>query len=348
MSAWVDYRKLRETLNFAMVLDHYRVQYKRKGTQVQAYCPLPKHEGHQNSTAFSVSLEKRIFQCFGCGAKGNVLDFVCLMENLNPRDSNEFRRAAIVAQETFSFANDVTPAFTAKAPVKYSPRSQPPTTRIRQQSALVNQPLDFELKNLDTRPPYLLKRGFADRTIAHFGLGYCSKGTFAGRIAIPLHDTESRLIGYAGRLIYDDAVDDQNPKYLFPSKRERNGQALEFAKSLFVYNGHRMNERQTDLIVVQGFTSVWWLWQHGYQNVVALMSSSCTVDQAKIIVNLVLQSGRVWFMTDAGKDGERCAEGLFANIGMHRFCRRVKLSHGQPTDCKAGDLDSMLKWEIHS
>ena len=147
MSAWVDYRKLRESLDFAIVLDHYRVQYKRKGTQVQAYCPLPKHEGHQNSPAFSVSLEKRIFQCFGCGAKGNVLDFVSLMQNLNPRDSSEFRRAAIFAQATFVSTNDVRSTPATKAPTKQPLQSQQPAIRVHhQKSVLVNQPLDFELK----------------------------------------------------------------------------------------------------------------------------------------------------------------------------------------------------------
>jgi DNA primase len=229
------------------------------------------------------------------------------------------------------------------------PVSKPPEVQRDALPILVNEPLDFELKNLDPKPQYLLHRGFTQETIAHFGLGYCSKGIFSGRVVIPLHDIHGRLIGYAGRIIYDDAIDADNPKYLFPGKRERNGTILEFAKSLFVYNGHAMSEKPLhDLVVVQGFPAAWWLWQHGYRDVVALMGSSCSVDQAKLIVSLVAKRGRVWFLTDADKAGQKCADNLFLEVGPHRFCKWVKLRQGQPTDCNLQQLDELLKWKIEA
>ena len=206
----------------------------------------------------------------------------------------------------------------------------------------MNDPLDFELRNLDTSLPYLLQQGFTEETIRDFGLGLCTKGTFAGRIAIPLHDQHGRLIGYAGRIIYDEAIDAEHPKYLYPSRRQREGRVLEFAKSLFVYNGHQIQKPVHDLIIVQGFPSVWWLWQHGHREVVALMGSSCSVDQAKIIVSLVMRTGRIWFLTEAGKGGEKCGQNLFNEIGPHRFCKWVKLREGQPTDCNLKELNELL------
>jgi DNA primase len=348
MGTWIDFKQLREQVDFAKVLDYYKVQYKRKGSQAQAFCPLPGHQGNKKSPSFSVSFEKRIFQCFGCGTKGNVLDFVAYMEGLDPQDPGEFRNAAILAQERFGAA-----ASPAK-PMGKSNRQVEPSPSVPQrapeapkaQRVIINEPLDFELKNLDPKPAYLLNRGFTERTIAHFGLGYCSKGLFAGRIAIPLHDPKGRLIGYAGRLIYDDALDDENPKYLFPSKRERNGKSLEFAKSLFVYNGHRIQAPVHDLVVVEGFPSVWWLFQSGFSDVVALMGSSCSVDQAKLIVDLVHRNGRVWILTDGDKAGDRCAHDIFEDVGSRRFCLWVRLSEGQPTDFSPEDLGAMLEWKI--
>ena len=102
MSNWVDFRKLREELDFVKVLQHFKVDFKRKGTQGQAFCPLPGHQGQRKSPSFSASFEKRIFQCFGCGKQGNILDFIALMQGLDPRNASEFRKAALFAQNTFA------------------------------------------------------------------------------------------------------------------------------------------------------------------------------------------------------------------------------------------------------
>lgn len=348
MSNWVDFKKLRETLDFVQVLEHYQVPFKRKGTQAVGACPLPGHQGDKKSQSFSVSLAKRIFQCFGCGAKGNVLDFITRMENLDPHNPAEFRKAALIAQQTFAIsphenARQATPT-TRKVPPTSAP--QQPPVHGNAQPTLVNEPLDFALKNLDDKPQYLLHRGFNASTIAHFGLGFCTKGLFAGRVVIPLHDLQGRLIGYAGRLIYDDAIDAENPKYLFPSRRERNGKIYEFGKSLFVYNGHHLAAPVDDLYVVQGFPAAWWLWQHGHENVVALMGATCSVDQSSAIIKITKQSTRVWCFTDADKTGEKCAHSLLHEVGTYRFCKWVRPQDGQPTDCSAEQLDELLAWEV--
>mgnify|MGYP002682816700 FL=1 len=86
MSPWVNFKRLRESLDFAQVLRDYDVAVTMKGDQAMGFCPLPDHKGRtdRKSKSFSVNLKKGIFQCFGCQAKGNVLDFVALMEGLDP------------------------------------------------------------------------------------------------------------------------------------------------------------------------------------------------------------------------------------------------------------------------
>jgi hypothetical protein len=69
---------------------------------MQGYCPLPNHEGKRNSPSFSAHLDKGIFQCFGCGAKGNVIDFAAFMERLDPKDGRELRKAAIILRDRFA------------------------------------------------------------------------------------------------------------------------------------------------------------------------------------------------------------------------------------------------------
>ena len=86
MKTWIDFKGLRKKLDFEQVLRHYGVEVKRKGNQHQGYCPLPNHQGKKNSPSFSANLERGIFQCFGCGAKGNVLEFAAMMEKADPKD----------------------------------------------------------------------------------------------------------------------------------------------------------------------------------------------------------------------------------------------------------------------
>ena len=55
MSTWIDFRALRESLDFAQVLAHYDVRLKTKGDQASGFCPLPTHDGKRRSASFSVN-----------------------------------------------------------------------------------------------------------------------------------------------------------------------------------------------------------------------------------------------------------------------------------------------------
>src|SRR5262245_9684681 len=99
MSKWINSRELRERLNFAEVLQSYGVELKIKGKQHQGFCPLPNHDGQKRSPSFSANIEKGMFQCFGCGGKGNVIDFAILMEGLDPKNGADFRKVALKLQE---------------------------------------------------------------------------------------------------------------------------------------------------------------------------------------------------------------------------------------------------------
>jgi DNA primase len=353
-TTWIDFRELRAQLRIADVLKHFKVEMKVRGDRASGFCPLPGHqsrreaagEGKRRSPSFSVHLGKGVFQCFSCGAKGNVLDLVCLLLGLNPDDPSQLRKGALQARETFGMTSANRSARTkdvertvVDAPAKTAVEDAPPDVPV-----VINAPLDFELKQLDPKHPYLTGRGFTPATIAHFGLGYCGKGMMAGRIAIPVHDRGATVVGYAGRLIDDSAITDENPKYRFPSARVRDGKRYEFHKSLLLYNAHRLVEPLTDLIVVEGFASVWWLWQHGYPNVVAIMGSDCSDEQATIVCDLLPDDSRVWVFSDGDPPGDRCAASVLTKIAPCRLTGWIQLRENrQPTDCDAETLDVLLQ-----
>jgi DNA primase len=181
------------------------------------------------------------------------------------------------------------------------------------------------------------------KPLAYFGLGYCSRGMLKGRLAIPLHDQQGRLIGYAGRVVNDSDVSEKNPRYRFPGKRERAGKVIEFRKTRFLYNGYRFKTAVEDLIVVEGFVSVWWFHQNGFSQAVATMGSDCSDRQAELIISLAKPDGRIWIIPDGNEAGERLAESLLQQLSPFRFVRWVKLENGkQPTDLTPDILQSLL------
>jgi len=337
MPTWIDFKELRSKLKFEDVLVHYGVEIKRRGDQHLGFCPLPGHTGNKNSPSFSANLARGIFHCFGCGAKGNVLDFAVLMSGESIEDGRALKRTAVELRSKF-FPEDAARPSAKKA--KEKKETGPDQLEL---APAINPALDFELQGLDPSHPYLAERGLVKETIARFGLGYCSRGSLTDRIAIPLHDSAGKLIGYAGRVVDDATITEENPRYLFPAKRVREGHLIEFRKTLFLYNGYRLTERSEELIVVEGFASVWWLTQNGFGRVVATMGSECSEEQAELIVKLATPDAHVWIMPDGDKAGERFAQSLLMQISPRRYVRWAKLVQDcQPTDLPAAQLKRCL------
>lgn len=333
MPTWIDFKELRAKLKFESLLRFYQIEVIRKGAQHQGPCPLPNHRGKHGPPPFSVNLERDIFHCFGCGANGNALDFALLMENVNPDDGRAVRKVALKLRR--ELLRDVMPVNSKRFVQKVAAPKEAPA----RQKALVNAPLDFELKELETDSLCLLEEGLTAATVAHFGLGFCSRGMLKGRVAIPLHDHDGKLVGYAGRAVHHGSASGSNPEYLFPTTRERNGTVYEFRKSLFLYNSFRLEAPCDDLIVVASFPAVWWLHQNGHPHTVAVMDSECSARQAELVVSLMKPSGRVWILPDGSKDGERLAQSLLLQVSLHRFTRWVQLDQGwQPIDLTADQI----------
>jgi CHC2 zinc finger/Toprim domain len=383
MPVFFDFKALREALDFRAVLQHYEVElFEKPNHQALAFCPLPNHvskDGRPRSPSFSANLERKIWQCFSCGASGNVMEFGALMENLNPKDGAEFYKVAIHFDGLFNGGkiggkiagntgnkisanhhDDSYPTSGKPSPMPVAStqlqipneesadngHSKPaasvvpaPATNL---SIVINPPLTFELKDLDMAHGYLPSRGFTPETIAHFGLGYCSRGLMKGRVVVPLKDSSGALVGYAGRVGDDEAINADCPRYLLPSSREIKGERLEFHKSLFLYGGYGIVKPVNDLIVVEGFTALWWLWQHSYHNVVALMGSTCSSEQAALILQHTKPKGRIWYFGDGDAAGIKCAKDTMLMLAAARSVRLVLEEGKQPTDFSESELKQVL------
>lgn len=351
MRYWVNFHKLREELSFSQVLEHFKVNLRSKGDQATGPCPLPNHTGERKTDSFSANLQKGIFQCFSCGAKGNVLDFAILMSGRDLKAGQDLRQTAIELAKAFNLQHVGTEQKTRQVrrdapdarPKPVEPLKAVPQGSTPEAEAIINAPLPFTLNNLDPTHPYLKDRGIMVETAEQFGLGYCRKGRFAGRIAIPIHDREGKIIAYAGRLVDERAVSAENPKYLFPGTRSQHGVSYEFRKSLILYNAHRVKLPVETLIIVEGFFSVWWLTQNGFPNCVSLMGSSLSEEQAKTIQEMVGDFGHLTVLTDADLPGMRCHDEIRAKLGGATTVSRPDMKIGaQPTDFTREELRALI------
>lgn len=310
---WVDFKTVKEAVSLERVLERYAVNgLQAKGQTRRGRCPIHKGDG---ARSFHADLSKNAFHCFSCGAKGNVLDFVAAMEQASIRD------AALKLQEWFLAESDtasrepVAQHQTGPEPHQVEPGAEQPESG---KTEAVNAPLTFQLK-VNMNHEYGQNRGLTPQTLAHFGAGFCqSRGMFAGRFVIPLHNEVGQLVGYAGR-----SIDGREPKYLFPSS-DRG-----FHKKRLLFNFHRVKlnepERHTPLVIVEGFFDCMKVSQAGLP-CVAILGSSLSTEQERVLVdNFEL----VVLLFDGDAAGKAATEDCLKRLSRQVFVRVVAVPEGE-------------------
>jgi len=315
---WVNFKEIKEKVSMEDVLDHYELLkgLKRKKDELVGFCPI-HDEKRYNKNSFSVNTSKNNWHCFSCGAGGNVLDFVSSMENVN------IRQAGLLIQKWFGIVSEEDKKLSKeKRKVKKDERAKKKEKETEPEE-VVNPPLTFKLKSLDFEHPYLKERGLKKETIKEFGLGYCQRGLMKERIAIPVHNEKGELVAYAGR--YPGNPPEGEPKYKFPSK---------FKKSLVVFNLNRAKElaKKKGLILVEGFFDVFNLWQAGFKDVVALMGTSISDEQEKLIVEAIGKNGKLTLMFDPDKAGKKVIKEVLERLIDKVYLKIIRLKIGLEPD----------------
>jgi len=268
----------------------------------------------------------KIFHCFGCEAKGNVLEFVAHMEG-NPGD---LRAAALKLAGICKIpvaaprnAADKSPAVAQserKGARTRKTTSEPEKTLggAPASSEPVNPPLSFALK-LDPEHPYLADRGLTAKIVAEFGLGLCSRGSMGGRICIPIHNEQGELIAYTGRWPGEDGIPEGEERYKLPAK---------FQKRRVLFNLHRVAQGE-HVVLVEGYWSAIRLHTLGVP-VAALMGWSVSAEQVAL-----LRDRGVRFITlllDGDETGRRGRERVLPDLANSFFVRAPLLPDGQKPD----------------
>ena len=288
--------EVRNSADIVEVISAY-VHLKKRGKNFLGLCPF-----HTEKTpSFTVSAEKQMYHCFGCGKGGNIFTFLMEMDKV-------------------SFVEAVR-SLASKSGINIPEESKPMTeeqTEFENYYAVCRFAGMHFFKNLTESDEgkealqYFYKRGFTDETIRTFGLGYAMNSWdvfvtkaqvegfkteaitkvglarvrddgslydyFRGRAMFPIFSTQGRVIGFGARKMReDDAI---AGKYI------NSPESPLYDKSRVLYGLFHSKEsiRQEDnALMVEGYADLISLYQAGIKNVVASSGTALTEDQLKLI-----------------------------------------------------------------
>lgn len=264
------------------------VALKRAGRSFIGLCPFH----NEKTPSFSVSQDKQIYKCFGCGEAGNVITFVMKNKNMTFVEAVKYlaEKANIEIQEDNNKgkrnANEILYKVNVEAARYYF----------------------NNLRNNKMAVQYFANRGIENRTIRKFGLGYAKEGwrnlinflknkgyteldllnagliipgknnsyydRFRNRVIFPVFDYRGRVIGFGARVL-----DDSKPKYL--NSPETN--IFKKGTNLYGLNFAIKDNKERTIIIVEGYMDCISLHQHGITNVVASLGTALTIEQAKLL-----------------------------------------------------------------
>lgn len=311
------------------------VQLNKQGHYFKGLCPF-----HSEKTpSFTVTPEKQIYHCFGCGVGGNVIHFVMEIEGYSFTEA--VRRLAEEAGIGYSWQNV----------------TQEQSTQQQEKSILLDA---YELANKlyqyilhhteqgKEAKSYLASRGITNELCESFQIGYApamwdtlvkqldkrqfslalmekggliSKKTdgqgyvdkFRQRIIFPIMDSTGKVIAFGGR-----ALADQQPKYL------NSPETTLFNKSKVLYNMHQARphlRKQQQVILFEGYVDVMKAWEAGVVNGIATMGTALTAEHVAVIKRNVEQVTICYDGDSAGQNAAYQSISLLEQSGI-----RVKVA----------------------
>ena len=284
--------EVRSRNDIVSVISEY-VKLQRKGSSYFGLCPFH----NEKSPSFSVSPDKQMYYCFGCGAGGNVFTFIQEYENYSFPEAMKFlaERAGITLPE--------------KEYSQEERRAQDLRTRILNVNKMAAKYYYYQLRTENGRQAmeYLKNRRLSDETIRSFGLGYSNKYSndlylylkkqgvsdellresglmnvderkgmydkFWNRVIFPIMDVNNRVIGFGGRVMGDG-----KPKYLNSPETA----VFDKSRNLYGLNVAR-TARKKSMLVCEGYMDVISMHQAGFKNSVASLGTALTTQHASLL-----------------------------------------------------------------
>ena len=292
-----------------------RTDLRRVGSNHLGLCPF--HD--ERTPSFSVSPDRGLYHCFGCGESGDAIRFVQATEGL------DFREAVELLGERYGVElkrEHEDPRAEERR------RRRERLLRLLERTAAYYGRYLWDSGEAGRAREYLAGRGLEERLLRDFGVGYApsawdrvllaaqrdgfsveeiagaglgqrgSRGgfydRFRGRIMFPLADARGRVLGFGARALRED----QRPKYINTSENE----LYHKGRQLFGIDRARVAAAKAGrIIVVEGYTDVLALHQAGVAESVAIMGTALTQEQ---VAELARAAPAVYLALDADRSGQ--------------------------------------------
>lgn len=290
------------------------VKLTRKGSSYFGLCPFH----NEKTPSFSVTPGKQMYYCFGCGAGGNVFNFIMEYENFTFGEALKYLadRAGVEL-----------PKIEYSKEVREKAKEKSELLEINKQAA---QYYYYQLRTEKGAAgyQYLSGRGLTEETMRSFGLGYSDKFSdglyrylkskgykddrlresglfnvderhgmydkFWNRVIFPIMDVNNRVIGFGGRVMGDG-----KPKYLNSPETK----IFDKSRNLYGLNVARKT-RKNYIILCEGYMDVISMHQAGFTNAVASLGTALTSGHASLLKRYTQE---VLLLYDSDEAGIRAA-----------------------------------------
>ncbi|MEW5762729.1 MAG: DNA primase [Bacillota bacterium] len=276
----------------------------KRGRNYVGLCPF-----HQEKTpSFTVTPEKQLFYCFGCGVGGNAFKFLMLKENISfpeavrrlaarvgitvpvgpdpeSGEKERIRRAHLLASR---FYRDVLLNHPAAAEARRYLDGRGISPELQERFGLGYAPPQW-----DALINYLQKQGYAPGELVAWGLAaQGDRGVydrFRGRIIFPIADARGRVVGFGGRVLDSgrEKAAAHGPKYL------NSPETVLFNKSSVLYGLHLARESIRErgyAVLVEGYIDVITAHRYGVTNAVAPLGTSLTREQGRLLMGYAMDA----------------------------------------------------------
>ncbi len=276
------------------------VTLKRRGSNLLGLCPFH----NEKTPSFNVNPARNIYKCFGCGKAGGPLQFLMDYQQMTYPDALRYlaKKYNIEIEETRDETDQ-----------KEQIEKQNLTESIliantRAQKFFTDYMMNNEAGGIGLA--YFKERGFIDKTIEKFQLGYApdagslltqtmlkegfqldilkkagltspKEGStydfFRNRVMFPIHNMTGKVVAYGGRIMVKD---EKAPKYVNTAESEVYQKSKILYGAFFAKNEIR---KKDECLLVEGYTDVISLHQSGIENAVSSSGTSLTPDQIRLV-----------------------------------------------------------------
>ena len=294
---------------------------KKIGQNYSALCPFHK----EKTPSFSVNSDKQFFYCFGCGTGGNAITFLCKHSQLSfPEAVNQLASSVGLSIPT----NDQSQSYNQQ-----SYALQNLQNLLAEAAKYYTDALESEDQAQHARD-YLERRAFSDSTIKRFGIGFAPAAwshlktalnltgqrfdraqeagliiinennpsdfhdRFRNRLMFPIRNIRGHIIGFGGRALNQNA----KAKYLNSPETPVFHKGSELYG---LYEARQYGRQSEQLVIVEGYTDVIAMAEHGFHCAVATLGTATTEQHIK---KLFKYTNKLLFCFDGDSAGEKAAK----------------------------------------